>query len=654
MLKIICCITVLISFLGTAARAELETKGFVPIADRPGEFGVVMEVVGGRTTYQLGESLQLRFKCAQPGHLTLVSIDSAGDAVLMFPNKWSPDSKVVAGKWLDIPSADSGFKLVARPPLGATYVRAFVTPRPIVCIESLRKADPGASMSALGQRGGEQMNRLLREIKGFEPQPDTQPVNERAMAVITLRLTIADGKPRRADGKLLGEIPEGADLDGLTPAAHPKAKLLAALRDGNVGYRKHHEKGLVIPPTFSFDSQTGTVRFGERVISTRQREEKVDVEFLVETADPNANEIDRLRSMRVKRVAVRGPGGLAEAQAKLRSEGARNVQPVVYYHVFGPATKDEPMLKLQWAMRNEFARAAETGAIEAISKAVRRPIVVAVVDSGMAANHPDLAGALHRNSDEIPGNDLDDDDNGFVDDVSGYDFVEMKGSHLIGAADDHGTFVASVIASRADGKGILGVCPWAEILPIRAAGLDGSFSTLAAVQSLLYAAACGAKIVNCSWGGYGSDPAIYRAMAVLREKGVLIICAAGNEANDNDVYPATPASYDLDNIISVAALRVDGDLASFSNWGARSVHIAAPGELILGYPDGSGNVAAWDGTSFSAPMVAGAAALVWAKHPDWDYGQVKNAILSSARRTEALQGRIQTGGMLDLAAAVSK
>lgn len=640
---------VMVASRGLAAQ-EVSSKGFAPIPDRPGDFGVALDVAGGKTTFKVGDALSLRFKCSQPGFLTLISIDSAGDAVLMFPNKWTPDSKVSAGQWIEVPGDKSGFRLIARPPLGTTYVRAFVTSRPLASIEGLRDGEESIGMSSLGRKGDDRLSRVLREIKGFEPEPDEKPGDPPAMAIVTLRFTITDDTPRRADGKILGEIPEGADLDRLTPDAAPKAKLLAALRDEHIWYVKNHEEGLAIPPTFSFDSVTGSVEFAGRTIIAAHRTEEAEMDFLVEPGDAGGTEIERLRSMQIRRVKIGGPADLAAARLKLRNEGAKSVQPVVYYHAFGSSPSAEPMIKLQWALKNDFFRAADTGTTAALEKAVRRPVVVAVVDTGMAADHPDLGRALYHNAGEVPGNDIDDDENGFVDDVSGFDFVEMKAGQLVGARDNHGTFVASVIAARADGKGVMGVCPWAEILPVRAGGLDGTFATPAIVRALLYAADRGARIVNCSWGGYGNDPAIYRAMEVLREKGVLIVCAAGNEANDNDVRPATPASYDLDNVMSVAAMRVDGELASFSNWGAGSVHLAAPGELIVGYPDASGDVSAWDGTSFAAPMVAGAAALIWAKHPDWDYLRVKNAILASVRKSETLSHKTVSGGMLDVAA----
>ncbi len=648
--KILTCI----GLLAASALADSSPKGFAPVPDQPGYYGVALEVADGKTHFKEGEPLSLRFRCDAPGHLTIISIDPTSEAILMYPNEWAPESLVTAGRWLDIPGPNAGFKLIARPPFGCTYVRAIMTPEPLVSVDQLRKATPRA-FAPLGSSRGGKMRQLLDEVRGFVPEPDApEDPNDEPIAVITLKLEIVEQRVRtqggrRADGKIQGEIPEGADLDGLMPVSEPKARLLAALRDSGLQFSERHAQGLTIPPTFSFDRKREEGQ-SPAVAAGSVRKER-SVELLVDNSD-GLNSMGDLAKLRVERIQIRGSDDLNQARQRLLAGGARHVQINHVDQAFGPVT-DEPMIHLQWALKNSFRRAAETGALTAVENATRRPIVVAVVDSGMVANHPDLSRAMFRNEHEVAGNGIDDDNNGLIDDVSGFDFVANTANLLMGASHNHGTFVASVIASRVDGRGIVGICPWAEILPIRAGSAEG-FYTADSVKSLIYAGESGAKIVNCSWGGYRQNQAIIRAIDFLRDKGVLVVCAAGNDGNDNDVHPATPASYPHDNIISVAAMRVDGALADFSNYGAETVDLAAPGELIVGYPDGSGNVEVWDGTSFSSPMVAGAAAAIWAKHPDWTYREVKDTLLATARRMPELKGKVVSGGMLDLEAALQR
>ena len=206
--------------------------------------------------------------------------------------------------------------------------------------------------------------------------------------------------------------------------------------------------------------------------------------------------------------------------------------------------------------------------------------IIAVIDSGVAYNHSDLLGNIWINTVEQNGSlGVDDDGNGYVDDIYGWDFVDDDGYPT--DYNSHGTHVAGTIAARGNNAtGITGVMWRAEIIPIRFLGVEGSGDTAAAAAAIIYAADQGARIMNASWGGYGYSQTLYDAIDYARGKDVLFVAAAGNENNDDDANPFYPAGYNLPNIIAVAATDANDDLANFSNYGERSVDLGAPGVSI--------------------------------------------------------------------------
>ena len=203
-------------------------------------------------------------------------------------------------------------------------------------------------------------------------------------------------------------------------------------------------------------------------------------------------------------------------------------------------------------------------------------MLIAVIDTGVAYGHPDLAANVWRNTKEIPDNGIDDDGNGYVDDVYGWDFIDNDGYPE--DLDSHGTHVAGIIASRGNnGMGGSGVMWTAGIMALRFLGVSGSGDVANAASAIIYAADNGARIINASWGGYDYSTTLYNAVSYARAKGALFVAAAGNEAQNSDIAPFYPAGFTLDNIISVAASDSMDNLAYFSNYGATSVDLAAPG-----------------------------------------------------------------------------
>ena len=215
-------------------------------------------------------------------------------------------------------------------------------------------------------------------------------------------------------------------------------------------------------------------------------------------------------------------------------------------------------------------------------------VVVAVIDDGVDFGHPDLAGHEWVNEDEVPGNNVDDDDNGYIDDVNGYDFANDDNTVHDTLEDFHGTHVAGTIAASSDGNNVTGVAPKVEIMAVKFLG--GPFGALSsAIEAIQYASDNGAKISNNSWGYVGTpDPALRDA---IDASGMLFVASAGNEHINNDTglyirqiglrLRAYPASYKLPNILSVAAVNNTGRMAGFSNFGRESVDVSAPGVDVL-------------------------------------------------------------------------
>ena len=281
-----------------------------------------------------------------------------------------------------------------------------------------------------------------------------------------------------------------------------------------------------------------------------------------------------------------------------------------------------------------------------------RDVVVALIDTGVDTSHPDLQGSLWVNADEIPGNGIDDDGNGYIDDTNGWNFYANNNQLYAGTEDSHGTHAAGTIAAQSgNGIGISGIARAGrvKVMVLKAlGGNSGLGSSLSVIQAIRYAEANGATICNLSLGTLSNDPALYETIA---KSSMLFVAASGNNGMDTDVTPCYPASYNLDNVISVGNLTSNGMLHTTSNYGVVSVDLAAPGTYILSTVPGSYGF--MSGTSMAAPMVTAAAAMVYTYYDTSSPADVKRTILSTTAPLPALQGKTATGGMLDLAAALS-
>ncbi|GIL16714.1 MAG: hypothetical protein BroJett040_04650 [Oligoflexia bacterium] len=307
------------------------------------------------------------------------------------------------------------------------------------------------------------------------------------------------------------------------------------------------------------------------------------------------------------------------------------------FETFRLSELNDPMANDQWALDtlriNEFWNKQSRGSDQ---------VKVAVIDTGIDYEHEDLAANIGINTKEIPNNKIDDDKNGYVDDVYGWNSYDNNNFAM--DTYRHGTHVSGIIGAKpGNGIGVAGLNWNVALIPIRFIGANGGGSTESAIRAFDYAVARGAKIVNASWGGAKDSPLLKETIARCRDKGVLVIAAAGNDTADNDKVPTYPASFDLDNIISVAATDLHEDLAYFTNWGKKTVHVAAPGASILSTINEK-KYGYLDGTSMAAPHITGVVALLWAKNPQWSYQQIRSYILKNCVQVPAWKDQIGCGG----------
>ena len=290
------------------------------------------------------------------------------------------------------------------------------------------------------------------------------------------------------------------------------------------------------------------------------------------------------------------------------------------------------------------------------AKSGKRQVIVALIDTGVDITHPELSGSIWTNTGEIPGDGIDNDGNGYIDDVYGWNFYDNNAQVFTGTDDNHGTHSAGTIAAARNGIGTVGICDpaYVKIMVIKTLGTSSGVGTVSnVVKAIRYAQANGASICNLSFGTMKYSEELYQA---IKDSEMLFIVAAGNgDASGNgysiDEQPMYPASFELDNIISVANLRFDGQLDRASNYGVRSVDLAAPGNYILSTITGN-DYAYMSGTSMAAPMVTGTAAMLYSCDASLSLMDVRNRILQSARPLESLSGKVATGGMLDAGAAM--
>lgn len=369
-------------------------------------------------------------------------------------------------------------------------------------------------------------------------------------------------------------------------------------------------------------------------------------------------------------LVVRTPLQVFEAINKLKG-GAEieYAEPNYIYHHF--ATSNDPYYTngSLWGMygdastpKNQYGSQAGESWVAGTTGA--SAIVVGIIDEGIMHTHADLAANMWQNPAESRGlAGKDDDGNGYVDDVNGWDFAGNDNTTFDGNSDDHGTHVAGTIgAVGGNGKGVAGVAWNVKLVSAKFLGRNGGTLTNA-IKAVDYITDLKSRhqlnlpVTNNSWGGGGFSQALSDAIERANAANIVFVAAAGNESNNNDAAPSYPGSYTNDNIISVASITNTGSLSSFSNFGATSVDIGAPGSGIYSTvptKKGTSGYASYSGTSMAAPHVTGAVALYASTHTGATAVAIKQAILGSAVATGSLSGKTSTGGRLNVPGALAR
>ncbi len=319
---------------------------------------------------------------------------------------------------------------------------------------------------------------------------------------------------------------------------------------------------------------------------------------------------------------------------------------------------NDPLFVGQWALNNTGQTGGTPGADIRALKAWQktkgsRKVVVAVLDSGVDYKHLDLISNIWIRPDDIPP--YEDEELGLINDIYGFNAVDNLADPM--DENGHGTHCAGIIGAEGNNEiGIAGVNWQVEIMPLKFLGRNGSGTTKDAIEAINYVIdrkqkGLNIRIINASWGSHIYSKALEDAIRAAGEAGILFVAAAGNNSSDNDKFPHYPASYNLPNIISVAALDRNDNLASFSNYGFKTVHIAAPGkDIISTWLDDDFKEAS--GTSMATPHVSGVAALIASLDPEITVEKLKKKLLDSVDKLDSLKDRIKSGGRINASKAL--
>jgi len=322
-----------------------------------------------------------------------------------------------------------------------------------------------------------------------------------------------------------------------------------------------------------------------------------------------------------------------------------------------PILPSDPQFTDQWALSNSGQRGGKKGADISATLAWAKTtgsdeVVVAVLDTGVDYNHEDLTENMWRRPEKMEP--YHDNELGTIDDEFGYNAID--GSDPM---DDngHGTHCAGIIGAEGENNvGIAGVNWKVQIMPLKFMNAGGSGSTKDAIEAINYVidrkkAGVNVRIISASWGSTQKSRALGEVIRKAYENDILFVAAAGNSSVDNDRNPHYPSSYDVPNVVSVAALDRHDALASFSNYGAKSVAIAAPGVDILSTWLGN-EYEEKSGTSMATPVVSGVAALILAEHPQMSVDDLKKKLLASTDPVPVLKGKTVTAGRINAAKAL--
>jgi len=635
-------------------------------AENPAQaFSVTLETENGATLVPEGNSIRFRVTSTRAGYLTLVSQDEAGRVTVLYPNRYASGERLAAGATVEVPAGNE-FRFVARAPFGREVMKALVTPAPLLDME---RAAAAWRRSAVLRVEGPPPTDAGNGLGGLDPA--TWGTASLAFETVPTRAT---GAP-----PVLPPPPESA--------YRPEAPLDAWL-DRYQGLRGAPSVvktwGLFTPPAAPAQSEPEAAQHDSTLVvvyrpttgwrSFGRPSGGGGVFGQVRYVDPaeDAPDASGTRSLRrtfggtfdeVLAGLDADPDVLAAVpNYRVQSLGFRSAVPLPTLPAAGdPGTPT--YWEAQWGLHNPFFRSPAERLDVAWRAAMEQyrgpdgPVVVAVLDTGVRFDNPHLGPVLWRNELEIAENGIDDDGNGFVDDVRGWDALDGDGDPTDpNAEESHGTFVASQIGGV--GAAIQSMAPDVRILPVRVLDAEGGGSLRQLIEGVRYAARNGARVVNLSFGIPPMDeanPALERLLAALyaeaADLGVVMVMAAGNHAADGRTVHVYPSGVRGENTISAAALTMTGELAPFSNYGP-AVDVAAPGQAIVSHAGRGVTVDAFDGTSMAAPFVSALAAMLIAQNPTWTPAEVRAAIVETVRPIPSLD--VASGGLIDAAAALAR
>jgi len=325
-----------------------------------------------------------------------------------------------------------------------------------------------------------------------------------------------------------------------------------------------------------------------------------------------------------------------------------------------PAPKDASFKK-QWGMKNDGKNGSvfSSGLAGEDINVLRawsitkggKDIKIAVIDTGVDYTHPDLAAQMDVNTAELKGKaGVDDDNNGYVDDIYGYDFANKDGDPQDGHG--HGTHCAGVIGASHNSAGVAGVMADVKIVGIKFLSDAGSGETIDAIAAIDYAIKRGVQVMSNSWGGGDKEQSLEDAIKSAEAAGITFVAAAGNESANNDSTASYPANYEVSNVISVGSYTSAGAKSSFSNYGLTSVHVTAPGSGILSTYK-KGGYTSMSGTSMATPHIAGVVGLLLSKEPTLTPAQIRERLIKTSVKTSKLSTASFSGGRVDVYQALS-
>ena len=451
----------------------------------------------------------------------------------------------------------------------------------------------------------------------------------------------------------LSDPPKPAfDLGALRAKTASKAKSLAA----RIGAHRPREVLVKLPNVALFDEAAEREFFAdfgfssERQIKlTREMTQRVGGRYFLARLSKNMTVPEAIAALRADgRALSADPNNIVTRDQVVLPDSGNSIPNQDYDP---PAGAPDDLLKAQWNLHNEGqtggVKGVDVDAPEAWNLSTGRGVTVAVLDTGIDLENPDLIPNLWTNTGEIAGDGIDNDNNGYIDDVHGINLVNR--SQPPDDDNDHGTQIASVIgAAENEGLGMVGLAPDAKLLPIKFMERGGRGDIASAIEGISYAEAQGARIVVNGWMTRVQNQSLFEVVAA---SSALHVCSAGNDGYDNDIRPVHPASFPLDNVLSVAATDHHDDFTKFTNRGQKTVDLAAPGRKVPAY-DKKGNISLQGGAAIAAAHVGAAAALVVSRYPEIDNRSLATRLTYNGDPLPENSDRVASGKRLNAATAL--